>query len=93
MRLPWYVQYCQKCLLIKVRAAEELLAVTRKLKQLWILSESKDVDGARKAGLEKPLEVGDVAKQLQRIIQEGFTDEKNGVQQENDEELDKIQFD
>ena len=76
-----------------MRAAEELLAVTRKLKQLWILSESKDVDGERKAALEKLSEVGDVAQQLQRIIQEGFPDDRNDVRQDNDEEGDKIHVD
>jgi len=77
-----------------VRAADELLAVTRKLKQLWILSESKEEGGDRNGAVEKPLEVGDVAKQLQRIIRkEEQVEEKNGVQQDNDEEGDLIQID
>jgi len=78
----------------KVRAADELLAVTRKLKQLWILSESKEDGGKRDGPVETPLELGDVAQQLERIIRkEGSVEEKNGVQQDGDEEDDEIQID
>jgi hypothetical protein len=72
-----------------VRAADELLAVTRKLKQLWILSESEEEGEGRSGAVEKPLDVGDVAQQLQRIIRkEEHVEEKNGVQQDDDEEGD-----
>jgi predicted aldo/keto reductase-like oxidoreductase len=51
-----------------VRAAEELLTVTRKLKQLWILSEAKEVSVELNKGLEERLQVADVAKELRRIL-------------------------
>jgi hypothetical protein len=76
-----------------VRAAEELLAVTRKLKQLWILSESKDESREHNGVVDNPLEVCDVAKQLQRIIRKEITEDKNGVEQDNDEEGGEIQID
>ena len=76
-----------------MRAAEELLAVTRKLKQLWILSESKDEGREHNGAVDNPLEVGDVAKQLQRIIRKEITEDKNGVEQDNDEEGGEIQMD
>lgn len=77
-----------------MRAADELLAVTRKLKQLWILSESKEEGEGHNGAVENPLDVGDVAKQLQRIIRkEEHGKENNGVQQDNDEEGDVIQID
>ena len=64
-----------------MRAAEDLLAVTRKLKQLWILSEAKEESGERNNGVEKRLEVGDVAKELQRILRkEKIADEMEDVQ-------------
>jgi len=68
-----------------VRAAEELLAVTRKLKQLWILSESKDEGREHNGLVENPVEVGDVAKQLQRIIRKEISEDKTDVKQGNDE--------
>jgi hypothetical protein len=61
-----------------VRAAEDLLAVTRKLKQLWILSEAREESGERNNGVEKRLEVGDVAKELQRILCKEENIEKMG---------------
>jgi len=64
-----------------VRASEDLLAVTRKLKQLWILSEAKEESGERNNGVEKRLEVGDVAKELQRILRK----------EENASEMDDVQ--
>ena len=76
-----------------MRAAEELLAVTRKLKQLWILSESTDEGRERDGVVDNPLEVGDVAKQLQRIIRKEITEDTNGVEQDNDEEGGEIQID
>ena len=58
-----------------------MLAVTRKLKQLWILSEAKEESGERNNGVEKRLEVGDVAKELQRILRkEKIADEMEDVQ-------------
>jgi hypothetical protein len=68
-----------------VRAAEELLAVTRRLKQLWILSESKDEGREHNGLVENPVEVGDVAKQLQRIIRKEISEDKTDVKQGNDE--------
>ena len=68
-----------------MRAAEELLAVTRKLKQLWILSESKDEGREHNGLVENPVEVGDVAKQLQRIIRKEISEDKTDVKQGNDE--------
>ena len=62
-----------------MRAAEDLLAVTRKLKQLWILSEARTESGERNNSVEKRLEVQDVAKELLRLLQE------------NVEEMDDIQ--
>ena len=53
---------------MQVRAAEELLNVTRKLKQLWILSEARDDSLDKRSGVDERLNVGDVAKELQRII-------------------------
>jgi len=38
------------------------------LKQLWILSEAKEDNAERKSSVEKRLEVGDVAKELNRIL-------------------------
>ena len=76
-----------------MRAAEELLAVTHKLKQLWILSESKDEGRERNDAVNNPLEVGDVAKQLQRIIRRRMSEPENGVQQDNDKEGGEIQVD
>ncbi len=64
-----------------MRASEDLLAVTRKLKQLWILSEAKEESGERNNGVEKRLEVGDVAKELQRILRK----------EENASEMDDVQ--
>jgi hypothetical protein len=61
-----------------VRAAEDLLGVTRKLKQLWILSEATEGNGERNIGVEKRLEVGDVAKELQRIVRKEKNDEEMG---------------
>ena len=75
-----------------MRAAEELLAVTRKLKQLWILSESKDEGREHNGVVDNALEV-DVAKQLQRIIRKEINEDKNGVQQDNDEKGGEIQID
>ena len=68
-----------------MRAAEELLAVTRRLKQLWILSESKDEGREHNGLVENPVEVGDVAKQLQRIIRKEISEDKTDVKQGNDE--------
>jgi len=76
-----------------VRAAEELLAVTRKLKQLWILSESKDEGREHNGVLDNPLEVGDVAKQLQWIIRKEITEDYDVRQQDNGEEGGEIQID
>jgi hypothetical protein len=61
-----------------VRAAEDLLGVTRKLKQLWILSEATEGNGERNIGVEKRLEVGDVVKELQRIVRKEKNDEEMG---------------
>jgi len=58
-----------------------LLAVTRKLKQLWILSEAKGESGERDNSVDKRLEVGDVAKELQRVIRkEETTEEMEDIQ-------------
>jgi len=48
---------------------------------LWILSETKEESGDRDYGVEKRLEVGDVAKELQRILRK----------EENGEEMDDVQ--
>lgn len=70
---------------MQVRAAEDLLAVTRKLKQLWILSEAKEEGGERGTGIEKRLEVNDVAKELHRILRrEEMAEEMGDVLQAND---------
>lgn len=61
-----------------MRAAEDLLGVTRKLKQLWILSEATEGNGERNIGVEKRLEVGDVAKELQRIVRKEKNVEEMG---------------
>jgi Surfeit locus protein 5 subunit 22 of Mediator complex len=65
-----------------VRAAEELLTVTRKLKQLWILSEAKEVSVELNKGLEERLQVADVAKELRRILRK----EDNGDAMEDVQE-------
>lgn len=61
-----------------MRAAEDLLVVTRKLKQLWILSEARQESGEGNNGIEKRLEVGDVAKELQRILRKEKNVEEMG---------------
>lgn len=65
-----------------MRAAEELLTVTRKLKQLWILSEAKEVSVELNKGLEERLQVADVAKELRRILRK----EDNGDAMEDVQE-------
>jgi hypothetical protein len=55
-----------------------LLAVTRKLKQLWILSETKENNGEGTNGVEKSLEVEDIAKELQRILRREENSEAMG---------------
>jgi hypothetical protein len=74
-----------------VRAADELLSVTRKLKQLWILSETKEeIEG------EYKIEVADVAKQLERILRRKEAEENeemDGVEQEKGEGEDAIEID
>ena len=72
-----------------MRAADELLSVTRKLKQLWILSETKEeIEG------ENKIEVGDVAIQLERILRkkEG-NEEMDGVEREKGEREDAVEID
>lgn len=67
---------------MQVRAAEELLNVTRKLKQLWILSETRDDNPDQSSGVEERLKVGDVAKELRRIIRkEGVEGPMEDVQE------------
>ena len=51
-----------------VRAAEELVDVTQKLKQLWILSESKEEGRGLNGEIEQRLQVGDVAGDVRRIL-------------------------
>jgi len=68
-----------------VRAAEELLTVTRKLKQLWILSEAKEESVELNKGLEERLQVADVAKELRRILRK----EDNGDAMEDVQESGK----
>jgi hypothetical protein len=72
-----------------VRAADELLSVTRKLKQLWILSETnEEIEG------ENKIEVGDVAKQLERILRKKERiEEMDGVEQEKGDGEDAIEID
>jgi len=52
------------------------------LKQLWILSEAKEESGDRIEEIEKRLDVGDVAKELKRILQK---------EEEESEKMDEIQ--
>jgi hypothetical protein len=66
-----------------VRAAEDLLTVTHKLKQLWILSEAREESGERRAGVEERLKVGDVAKQVNRVLRKEEDEEMEDVQEEN----------
>ena len=80
--------------LFKVRAAEELLAVARKLKQLWILSEAKEESGERKSDAENRLQVDDVAKEVQRILRkEENVGEKHDVQHANNTAGEAIEID
>jgi Surfeit locus protein 5 subunit 22 of Mediator complex len=52
-----------------VRAAEDLLAVTQKLKQLWILAEGHENQGdANEGGAEDPLDVSDIAETILKIL-------------------------
>lgn len=61
-----------------------MLLVTRKLKQLWILSESAaETGGSMNNGVEERLDVGDVAKGLQRILR----------MKESNEEMREVQHD
>jgi len=76
-----------------VRAAEELLTVTRKLKQLWILSEAKEVSVELNKGLEERLQVADVAKELRRILRkEDNGDAMEDVQEGGKEGADVIEI-
>ena len=77
-----------------MRAAEDLLAITRKLKQLWILSEQKkEESGEQGSRVEERLEVNDVARELQRILlREEKNEEMDGVQQNNDFTEELLQF-
>jgi len=52
------------------------------LKQLWILSEAKEESGDRIEEIEKRLDVGDVAKELKRILQK---------EEEESEKMDEVQ--
>ena len=52
------------------------------MKQLWILSEAKEESGDRIEEIEKRLDVGDVAKELKRILQK---------EEEESEKMDEIQ--
>jgi hypothetical protein len=72
-----------------VRAADELLSVTRKLKQLWILSETREeIEGNNK------IEVGDVAIQLERILRKKEENEEmDGVEREKGEGEDAVEID
>jgi hypothetical protein len=72
-----------------VRAADELLSVTRKLKQLWILSETREeIEGDNK------IEVGDVAIQLERILRKKEENEEmDGVEREKGEGEDAVEID
>jgi hypothetical protein len=72
-----------------VRAADELLSVTRKLKQLWILSETREeIEGNNK------IEVGDVAIQLERILRKKEENEEmDGVEREKGEGKDAVEID
>jgi hypothetical protein len=68
MLLPWYPIPCPVThRLLQIRAAEDLLSVTRKLRQLWILSDSA-AERESKNGMEDRLDVSDVSKGLQRIL-------------------------
>jgi hypothetical protein len=63
--------------------------VTRKLKQLWILSETKE----ETEGNDK-VEVSDVAKELERILQQtDSSEEMDGIEQEKSEGDDIIKMD
>lgn len=76
-----------------MRAAEELLTVTRKLKQLWILSEAKEVSVELNKGLEERLQVADVAKELRRILRkEDNGDAMEDVQEGGKEGADVIEI-
>ena len=52
------------------------------MKQLWILSEAKEDSGDRIEEIEKRLDVGDVAKELKRILQK---------EEEESEKMDEVQ--
>ena len=52
------------------------------MKQLWILSEAKEESGDRIEEIEKRLDVGDVAKELKRILQK---------EEEESEKMDEVQ--
>lgn len=63
--------------------------VTRKLKQLWILSEAKE-----EAEGDNKVEVGDVAKELERILRQTESgEEMDGIEQDKPEEQDNIEID
>jgi Surfeit locus protein 5 subunit 22 of Mediator complex len=59
-----------------VRAAEELIDVAQKLKQLWILSETKEEGRELNDGLDRRLQIGDVAQELQRILRKDDSGDK-----------------
>jgi hypothetical protein len=69
-----------------------LLSVTRKLKQLWILSESAaEAGGSMNDGVEERLDVGDVSKGLQRILRmKESSEEMRDVQHDTNDSEDMM---
>jgi hypothetical protein len=58
---------------------------------LWILSEAREESGERNAGVEKRLEVGDIANDLLRLLQkDGTTEDMDDVQIADNEETEEM---
>jgi hypothetical protein len=82
---------------MKVRAAEELLGVTRKLKQLWILSEARQKTEEDIDGVDTRLQINDIALKLREILEksralgDGEMDEIQLAKQEGSENVIEIE--
>ena len=67
--------------------------MTRKLKQLWILSEAKEESVEQRKGVEERSKVADVANELRRILQkEDIADAMEDVQESKDDGEDAIEI-
>ena len=67
--------------------------MTRKLKQLWILSEAKEESVEQRKGVEERSKGADVANELRRILQkEDIADAMEDVQESKDDGEDAIEI-